>query len=136
MGSALHSTGTSDFSALLHQAQRSGADALTLAKSGTDHTHTLKQQAEFGLTHGSLKVAGLGMCSTEVHAQGVEVARNTHYATAFYWDVNPQAAEWSKVLSGAGGSDAHNAAGRRVRRRRRSRHKRRSAVMAKNARAY
>lgn len=96
LGSAVHPTGNSDFSALLLQAQSSGADVLALANSGTDCTNTLKQAAEFGLTQGSLKMAGLGMFLTDVHAAGLEVAKNTHYATAFYWDMNSQAAEWSK----------------------------------------
>ena len=95
-GSALHPTGNSDFSALLLQAQSSGADVLALANSGTDCTNTLKQAAEFGLTQGRQRMAGLGMFLTDVHAAGLEVAQNTHYTAAFYWDMNPQAAEWSK----------------------------------------
>ena len=96
LGSALHPTGNSDFSALLLQAQSSGADVLALANSGTDCTNTLKQAAEFGLTQGRQRMAGLGMFLTDVHAAGLEVAQNTHYTAAFYWDMNPQAAEWSK----------------------------------------
>ena len=41
-------------------------------------------------------MAGLGMFLTDVHAAGLEVAQNTRYTTAFYWDMNPQAAEWSR----------------------------------------
>jgi branched-chain amino acid transport system substrate-binding protein len=96
LGSAVHPTGSSDFSALLLQAQSSGADVLALANAGTDCTNTLKQAAEFGLTQGGMKVAGLGMFLTDVHAAGLQVAQNTRYTTAFYWDMNPQAAEWSK----------------------------------------
>lgn len=96
LGSALHPTGNADFSALLLQAQSSGADVLALANSGTDCTNTLKQAAEFGLTQSRQRMAGLGMFLTDVHAAGLEVAQNTHYTTAFYWDMNPQAAEWSK----------------------------------------
>ena len=69
---------------------------LALANSGTDCTNTLKQAAEFGLTQGRQRMAGLGMFLTDVHAAGLEVAQNTHYTAAFYWDMNPQAAEWSK----------------------------------------
>ncbi len=96
LGSALHPDGNSDFSALLLQAQSSGADVLALANSGTDCTNTLKQAAEFGLTQGRQRMAGLGMFLTDVHAAGLEVAQNTRYTTAFYWDMNSQAAEWSR----------------------------------------
>jgi branched-chain amino acid transport system substrate-binding protein len=33
---------------------------------------------------------------TDVHAAGLQIAQNTLFTTAYYWDMNPQAAAWSK----------------------------------------
>ena len=96
LGGALHPTGTTDYSALLLQAQASGADVVALANTGQDCTNALKQAAEFGLTQGGKRMAALGMFLTDVHAAGLEVAQNTLFTTAAYWDQSPQAAEWSR----------------------------------------
>ena len=92
----LHPTGTSDFSALLLQAQASGANVIALANAGQDCTNALKQAQEFGLTQAGQKVAALGMFLTDVNAAGLEVAQNTLYATSAYWDMTPETREWSK----------------------------------------
>lgn len=96
LGHALHPTGTSDFSALLLEAQSSRADVVALANAGTDCTNALKQAAEFGLNQTGQKIAALAMFSSDVHAAGLQIAQNTLFTTAFYWNMNPQAAEWSK----------------------------------------
>ena len=83
LGSVVHPTGNADFASALLQAQSSGADVLALANSGTDCTNTLKQAAEFGLMQGKLKVAGLGMFLTDVHASGLQVAQNTRSPRLF-----------------------------------------------------
>ena len=49
VGTALHPAGTTDFSALLLQAQSSKADVIALANTGTDCTNALKQAQEFGI---------------------------------------------------------------------------------------
>lgn len=96
LGHALHPTGTSDFSSLLLQAQASRADVVALANAGTDCTNALKQANEFGLTRSGQKIVALAMFLSDVHAAGLEIAQNTLFTTAFYWDMNPKAAEWSK----------------------------------------
>lgn len=96
LGHALHPTGTSDFSALLLEAQSSRVDVVALANAGTDCTNALKQAAEFGLNQTGQKIAALAMFSSDVHAAGLQIAQNTLFTTAFYWNMNPQAAEWSK----------------------------------------
>jgi branched-chain amino acid transport system substrate-binding protein len=96
LGHARHPTGTSDFSSLLLQAQASRADVVALANAGSDCTNALKQAAEFGLMQTGQKIAALAMFLSDVHAAGLQIAQNTLYTTAFYWDMNPKAAEWSK----------------------------------------
>jgi branched-chain amino acid transport system substrate-binding protein len=96
LGHVLHPTGTTDFSALLLQAQASGANVVALANSGQDCTNALKQAQEFGLTQAGQRVAALGMFLTDVNAAGLEIAQNTLYATSAYWDMTPETRAWSK----------------------------------------
>lgn len=96
LGGALHPTGTTDFSALLLQAQASGADVVALANTGQDCTNALKQAAEFGLAQSGRRMAALGMFLSDVHAAGLQVAQNTLFTTSAYWNQSPQAAEWSR----------------------------------------
>ncbi|MBX5472942.1 MAG: ABC transporter substrate-binding protein, partial [Acetobacteraceae bacterium] len=69
---------------------------VALANAGTDCTNALKQANEFGLTRSGQKIVALAMFLSDVHAAGLEIAQNTLFTTAFYWDMNPKAAEWSK----------------------------------------
>jgi branched-chain amino acid transport system substrate-binding protein len=94
LGHALHPT--SDFSSLLLQAQASRPDVVALANAGSDCTNALKQAAKFGLMQTGRKIAALAMFLTDVHAPGLQIAQNALYTTAFYWNMNPKAAEWSK----------------------------------------
>lgn len=95
LGGALHPTGTSDFSALLLQAKASDPDVVALCNTGTDCTNCLKQAAEFGLSRGGgVRMAGLGMFLTDVHAAGLAIAQNALFATADYWDMSPQTRAW------------------------------------------
>ncbi len=80
--------GTSDFSSFLLQAQASGAKVLGLATSGTDTINIVKQAAEFGLTAGGMRIAGLGMYINDVFAIGVQTAQNVMLSEMFYWDQN------------------------------------------------
>ena len=90
--------GTSDFSSFLLQAQASGAKVLGLATSGTDTINIVKQAAEFGLTAGGMRIAGLGMYINDVFAIGVQTAQNVMLSEMFYWDQN----ERTRAFAGRG----------------------------------
>jgi branched-chain amino acid transport system substrate-binding protein len=87
LGSARHPIGTSDFSALLVQAQGSGADAVAFANAGGDTTNSLKQAREFGLG-AKQKLLALIMGQNNVRALGLEAAQGTLLMVPFYWDMN------------------------------------------------
>ena len=97
LGAVTHPAGTTDFSSLLLQAKSSGADVIALCNSGQDCTNALKQAAEFGITRGGTRMTGLGMFLTDVHGAGLAIAQNTVFATSSYWNMNPEAAAWSKA---------------------------------------
>lgn len=78
---------TSDFSALLVQAQASGAKVLGLCNSGNDTLNCIKQAHEFGLMT-SMKVAAMLMYNSNVHALGLETAQGLLLTESYYWDLN------------------------------------------------
>jgi branched-chain amino acid transport system substrate-binding protein len=78
---------TSDFSALLLQAQASGAKVIGLANGGHDTINCIKQAHEFGIT-GKQQVAGILMYMTDVHSLGLDVADGLLMTETFYWDLN------------------------------------------------
>jgi branched-chain amino acid transport system substrate-binding protein len=78
---------TTDFSALLLQAQASGAKVLGLCNSGNDTVNCIKQAHEFGLMN-SMKVAGMLFYNSNVHAVGLEIAQGLLLTETFYWDLN------------------------------------------------
>jgi branched-chain amino acid transport system substrate-binding protein len=80
--------GTTDFSSFLQQAQRSRAQVIGLANAGGDTINCIKQAAEFRITRGGTKLAGLLVSITDVHALGLEVAQGLVCTEAFYWDLN------------------------------------------------
>ena len=80
--------GTSDFAALLLNAQNSGANVIAFANSGTDLANCLKQAKEFGLTHAGVRLAGMIFFITDVLAVGIENAQGTVTTETFYWDLN------------------------------------------------
>ena len=103
LGSALHPAGTTDFSALLLQAQASKADAIALANTGTDCTNSLKQAQEFGIAAGGQRLATLAMFDTDVLAAGLAVAQNTLMVTSAWGNMSPQALAWTKGYHAATG---------------------------------
>jgi hypothetical protein len=80
--------GTSDFAALLLNAQNSGANVIAFANSGTDLANCLKPAKEFGLTHAGVRLAGMIFFITDVLAVGIENAQGTVTTETFYWDLN------------------------------------------------
>jgi branched-chain amino acid transport system substrate-binding protein len=88
--------GTTDFSSFLIQAQASGAKVLGLANAGTDTINCIKQAREFGLT---MKVAGLLVFLSDVHALGLDVCQGLIMSESFYWDQNDRTRAFSARYS-------------------------------------
>jgi branched-chain amino acid transport system substrate-binding protein len=87
---------TQDFSSFLLQAQASKAKVIGLANAGGDTINSIKGGAEFGITAGGQKFAGLLMFITDVHSLGLKVAQGLQLTTAFYWDQNDATRAWAK----------------------------------------
>ena len=78
---------TTDFSAMLVQAQASGAKVLGLCNSGGDTINCIKQAQEFGLTK-TMKIASMLFYNSNVHALGLETAQGLLLTESYYWDLN------------------------------------------------
>jgi len=78
---------TTDFSAMLVQAQASGAKVLGLCNSGTDTINCIKQAHEFGLNN-SMKIAAMLFYNSNVHALGLDTAQGLLLTESYYWDLN------------------------------------------------
>ena len=87
---------STDVSSFLLQAQGSGATVVGLANAGGDTINAIKQAAEFGLTQGGQKLAGLLVFISDVHALGLQAAQGLLLTEAFYWDMNDGTRAWSK----------------------------------------
>ncbi len=79
---------TSDFSSFLLQAQASGAKVIGLCNAGSDTVNAIKQAGEFGLTQAGIKLAGLLVFISDVHALGLQTAQGLNLTESFYWDLN------------------------------------------------
>jgi branched-chain amino acid transport system substrate-binding protein len=80
--------GTSDFAALLLNAQNSGANVIAFANSGTDLANCLKQAKEFGLSKTGVRLAAMIFFITDVLAVGIDAAQGSITTETFYWDLN------------------------------------------------
>lgn len=88
LGSTLYPfPGTSDFSALLLQAQASGAKVLALCNGGADMVGSVKQAREFGL-HQTMAIVSLLSYDTDIRAIGLEGAQGLLATQTYYWDLN------------------------------------------------
>ena len=87
---------TADFSSFLLQAQGSGAKVVGLANAGADTTNAIKQAAEFGLTQGGQKLAGLLVYISDVHSLGLKATQGMLLTEGFYWDLDDETRAWSK----------------------------------------
>ena len=96
LGSVKHPQGTTDFSSYLLQAQTNGAKLIGLASSGPDQVNAIKQAHEFGLDKAGIKLAGLYLHITDIHALGLETAQGLLLTQAYYWDLNDETRAWSK----------------------------------------
>lgn len=87
---------STDFSSFLLQAQASKAKVIGLANAGGDTVNSIKQAAEFGITAGGQKLAGLLMFINDVKALGLKTAQGLVLSETYYWDENDATREWSK----------------------------------------
>jgi len=88
VGNVRHPLNTADFSSFLLQAQASKAQVIGLANAGGDTVNSIKQAAEFGITKGGQKLAGLLVFVSDVHSVGLPTAQGLFLTEAFYWDQN------------------------------------------------
>jgi branched-chain amino acid transport system substrate-binding protein len=95
LGSVKHPLAASDFSSFLLQAQGSKAQVLGLANAGGDTINAIKAANEFGINK-QMKLAGLLMTITDVHALGLKLTQDMYLTDAWYWDLNPETRAWSK----------------------------------------
>ncbi|MEH2469635.1 branched-chain amino acid transport system substrate-binding protein [Nitrobacteraceae bacterium AZCC 2161] len=99
VGGVKHPLNTADFSSFLLQAQSSKAKVIGLANAGGDTTNSIKQAAEFGITKGGQKLAGLLLFITDVKAIGLETAQGLSFTETFYWDLNDDTRAFSKKFA-------------------------------------
>ena len=90
--------GTTDFSSQLLAAQASGAKVIGLSSAGADTINQIKQAKEFGLAERGIKLAGLLVFISDVHALGLETAQGLVVTNSFYWDGNPRTRAFAERL--------------------------------------
>ena len=103
LGSARHPLNTADFSSYLFQAQASKAKVIMMANGGADITNAIKQAREFGVERAGQRVAAPLIQFPEVRALGLKTAQGLLMASPFYWDMNPEAAQFSARFQQAKG---------------------------------
>ena len=94
LGSARHPLSASDFSSFLIQAKASGAQVLGLANGGGDTINSIKAASEFGISK-SMKIAGLMLFITDVHALGLKLTQGINLTEAWYWDSDEKSRRWA-----------------------------------------
>ncbi len=95
VGAVRHPMGTTDYSALLLQAQSSGADVVAFANAGGDTVASVKQAQEFGITR-KQKLAALVAGLVDVHGIGLGSAQGLLLSEPFYWNANDGTRGWTK----------------------------------------
>jgi branched-chain amino acid transport system substrate-binding protein len=96
LGSVSIPLNNADFSSFLLQAQSSKAKIIGLANAGGDTINSIKQGAEFGITAGGQKFAGLLVFITDVNSLGLKTAQGLVLTETFYWDMNDATRAWTK----------------------------------------
>jgi len=88
VGAVRHPINTPDFASFILQAQTSQAKVIALANAGGDTTTAIKQAAEFGVTRGGQRMAGLVLILNSVYAAGLQTAQGLLAVSPFYWNAN------------------------------------------------
>ncbi|QOF77508.1 ABC transporter substrate-binding protein [Variovorax sp. 38R] len=94
VGSVRHPLSATDFSSFLLQAQASKAQVLGLANGGGDTIGAIKAAQQFGVTK-TMKIAGLMLFITDVHALGLKLTSGINLTEAWYWDTDERSRKWS-----------------------------------------
>ncbi|MGH8786032.1 MAG: ABC transporter substrate-binding protein [Cupriavidus necator] len=94
LGSVRHPLSASDFSSFLLQAKASRAQVLGLANGGGDTINAIKAANEFGISR-SMKIAGLMLFITDVHALGLGLTQGITLTEAWYWDQSDESRKWA-----------------------------------------
>ena len=96
VGTSYHPQGTADFSSFLLSAQASGAKAIAILNAGNDTVNAIKQSREFAITEGGKRLVVGMLLVSDAFALGTQVAQGIEFSTVFYWNMNPEAAAWSR----------------------------------------
>ena len=99
MGAVRVPLATPDFSSYLLQAQASKAKIVGLCNAGGDTINSIKQAAEFGLGAAGVRVAGLLVFISDVHALGLKIAQGLVLSNTFYWDLNEGTRKFAKKVN-------------------------------------
>lgn len=95
LGSVRHPLSASDFSSFLLQAQASKAQILGLANAGGDTINAIKAANEFGVNK-TMKLAGLLMFITDVHALGLNLTKGMYLTDGWYWDQSDDSRKFAR----------------------------------------
>ncbi|MCO4889534.1 ABC transporter substrate-binding protein [Cupriavidus sp. WGtm5] len=101
LGKVRHPFPGNDFSSYLLQAQASKAQVVGLANAGGDTIGAVKQAAEFGVTAGGQKLAGLLVFSSDVQALGLKAAQGLLLSETWYWDMSDENRKFGKEFAAA-----------------------------------
>lgn len=101
LGKIRHPFPGNDFSSYLLQAQASKAQVVGLANAGGDTIGAVKQAAEFGVTAGGQKLAGLLVFSSDVQALGLKAAQGLLLSETWYWDMTDENRKFGKEFAAA-----------------------------------
>lgn len=96
VGSVRFPLAAPDLSSFLLQAKGSRAQILGLVTAGGDTVNALKTAGEFGVT-GAMKLAGMSVFITDVHALGLGTTQGMYVTDGWYWDQSPASRAWSKL---------------------------------------
>jgi branched-chain amino acid transport system substrate-binding protein len=69
-----------------------------LCNAGADTVNSIKQAGEFGITAKGVKLAGLLVFVSDVHALGLQTAQGIVVSNTFYWDRDDRTRAFSKRL--------------------------------------
>ena len=95
IGAVKHPLSASDFSSFLLQAQSSKAQVLGLATGGNDLVNAIKGATEFNITK-NMKLAGILMFISDIHALGLQQSQGLYFTDGFYWDRTDESRAWSR----------------------------------------
>jgi branched-chain amino acid transport system substrate-binding protein len=94
-GSVKFPLSTPDFSSYLMQAQASGAQVLGLISAGNDTINAIKAANEFGIGK-SMKLAGMAIFISDIHALGLKLTQDMYVTDGWYWDLTPASRAWAR----------------------------------------